>query len=70
VISCFEYEEDGIAFKRALEMRLSGFNLMLHPKKTKLIRFGRFASKNHQLKGLRKPETFDFLGFTHICGKR
>lgn len=70
VISCFQYEEDGIAFKRALQMRLSGFNLMLHPKKTKLITFGRFASKSHQQKGLSKPETFDFLGFTHICGKR
>jgi len=70
IITCFQYEEDGQAFKRALEMRLARFNLMLHPKKTKLIEFGRFACRNYQQKDLGKPETFDFLGFTHICGKR
>lgn len=70
IITCFQYEEDGKAFKRALEMRLARFNLMLHPKKTKLIEFGRFACRNYQQKKLGKPETFDFLGFTHICGTR
>ena len=70
IITCFQYEEDGQAFKRALEKRLERFNLKLHPKKTKLIEFGRFACGNYQQKKLGKPETFDFLGFTHICGKR
>jgi len=70
IITSFQDEEDGRAFKNALEMRLARFNLMLHPKKTKLIEFGRFASRNYQQKNLGKPETFDFLGFTHICGKR
>ena len=70
IITCFQYEEDGTAFKGALEERLAKFNLQLHPKKTKLIKFGRFASQSNKPKKSRKPETFDFLGFTHICGKR
>jgi hypothetical protein len=43
--------------------------LELHPDKTRLIEFGRFAAKNRKERGLAKPETFDFLGFTHVCGK-
>ena len=49
--------------------RLRKFNLQLHPDKTRLIEFGRFASKDRKGRGEGKPETFDFLGFTHICGK-
>jgi len=45
------------------------FQLELHPEKTRLIEFGRHAAKNRKRAGLGKPETFDFLGFTHICGK-
>jgi RNA-directed DNA polymerase len=49
--------------------RLQGFSLSLHPDKTRLIRFGRFAAQNHEKRGLGKPETFKFLGFVLICGK-
>jgi len=70
IITCFQYEKDGKNFKDALEQRLVRFNLTLHPKKTKLIEFGRFACGNYQKKQRGKPETFDFLGFTHICSKR
>jgi hypothetical protein len=45
------------------------FELSLHPEKTRLIEFGRFAVQNRSRKGLGKPETFNFLGFTHICGQ-
>ena len=45
------------------------FNLELHPDKTRLIEFGRYAAERRAARGLGKPETFDFLGFTHICGK-
>ena len=45
------------------------FGLELHPDKTRLIEFGRFAAQRRAARGLGKPETFDFLGFTHICGK-
>ena len=54
IITCFQYEDDGKAFKRTLEMRLARFNLKLHPKKTKLIEFGRFACRNYQQKKLGK----------------
>ena len=46
------------------------FGLELHPEKTRLIEFGRFAAQNRESRGERKPETFTFLGFTHYCGKR
>ena len=47
---------------------MAKFGLELHPDKTRLIEFGRFAVGNRDSRGLGKPETFDFLGFTHICG--
>ena len=47
---------------------MAKFGLELHPDKTRLIEFGRFAADNRASRGLGKPETFDFLGFTHICG--
>jgi RNA-directed DNA polymerase len=53
----------------ALRERLAQFGLELHPEKTRLIEFGRNAAQNREGCGERKPETFDFLGFTHICGK-
>jgi RNA-directed DNA polymerase len=49
--------------------RFARFNLELHPDKTRLFRFGRFASQQRQERGQGKPETFDFLGFTHSCGE-
>jgi RNA-directed DNA polymerase len=53
----------------ALAARLATFSLELHPEKTRLIRFGRFARRDSALDGRARPETFDFLGFTHICAK-
>lgn len=50
-----------------LEQRLAEFGLALHPTKTRLIEFGRFAVKDRKRRGLGKPETFDFLGMTHYC---
>jgi RNA-directed DNA polymerase len=52
-----------------MRARLEEFALSLHPDKTRLIEFGRFAAANRERRGQGKPETFNFLGFTHICGK-
>jgi len=56
-------------FLEYLKIRLQKFSLTLHPDKTRLIEFGCFAAENRKRKGQSKPETFDFLGFTHICSK-
>ena len=66
----FQYQDDGRRLLRALEMRLGEFKLSLNKDKTHLIEFGRFAISNRQQRGVNKPETFDFLGFTHICAIR
>ena len=52
----------------ALQERLRQFGLELHSEKTRLIEFGRFAASNRERRGEGKPETFNFLGFTHLCG--
>jgi RNA-directed DNA polymerase len=65
----FEHEEDARRFLDALRERLKEFALSLHPEKTRLIEFGRFAAENRKRRSLGKPETFTFLGFTFICGK-
>ncbi|MEX6431230.1 reverse transcriptase domain-containing protein, partial [Ferrimicrobium acidiphilum] len=65
----FQNLGDARQFLRDLRERFAKFNLELHPDKTRLIEFGRFAAQNRRERGLKKPETFDFLGFTHICGK-
>jgi RNA-directed DNA polymerase len=65
----FERLGDAKQFLSDLRERFAKFNLELHPEKTRLIEFGRFAAQNRRERGLAKPETFDFLGFTHICGK-
>jgi group II intron reverse transcriptase/maturase len=65
----FQYRDDAERFRRELEERLLRFNLELHPDKTRLLEFGRFAASNREERGEGKPETFDYLGFTHICGK-
>jgi RNA-directed DNA polymerase len=65
----FEYREDAERFHAELRSRLAKFNLELAAEKTRLIEFGRFAARDRQARGLGKPETFRFLGFTHICEK-
>jgi RNA-directed DNA polymerase len=64
-----QHETDARRFLDALRTRLEGFALTLHPEKTRLIEFGRYAAQNRKRRGLGKPETFNFLGFTFICGK-
>jgi RNA-directed DNA polymerase len=64
----FEHEDDARRFLDAMRERLEVFGLSLHPDKTRLIEFGRRAAANRHQRGLGKPETFNFLGFTHICG--
>jgi group II intron reverse transcriptase/maturase len=68
-VAGFEHQSDAEHFLRDLSERLARFALELHPEKTRLIEFGRFAATTRAAQGLGKPETFDFLGFTHICGK-
>ena len=65
----FEREGDAHRFLDAMRTRLGEFALSLHPDKTRLIEFGRFAAVDRKRRGLGKPETFSFLGFTFICGK-
>lgn len=65
----FEHRADAERCLVELRERLREFGLELHPEKTRLIEFGRYASRNRSLRGEGKPETFDFLGFTHICAK-
>jgi RNA-directed DNA polymerase len=63
----FEHEQDARRFLTELRERLAKFGLELHPDKTRLIEFGRNAARNRAARGEGKPETFQFLGFTHIC---
>jgi len=65
----FEREGDARRFLDAMRERLGEFALSLHPDKTRLIEFGRFAAVDRKRRGLGKPETFAFLGFNFICGK-
>ena len=65
----FEYQEDAQRFLTELRERFARFGLELHPDKTRLIEFGRHAVPRRAACGLGKPDTFDFLGFTHLCGK-
>ena len=66
----FEYQDDAQRFLTDLRERFTKFGLELHPGKTRLIEFGRHAAWRRAARGLPKPETFDFLGFTHICARR
>jgi len=66
----FQHQTDAERFLAELAERLRLFALELHPDKTRLIEFGPFAATNRTRRGQGKPETFDFLGFTHICGKK
>ena len=69
IVCGFEHEADAQRFCAELQQRMEKFALSLHPDKTRLIEFGRFAATNRARRGLGKPETFNFLGFTHICGR-
>ena len=65
----FEHRDDAQRFLAELRRRLAKFSLELAPEKTRLIEFGRYAAERRRKRGLGKPETFRFLGFTHICAK-
>jgi len=65
----FEHEDDACRFLDAMRVRFEEFELSLHPDKTRLIEFGRLAAVNRKQRGLGKPDSFAFLGFTFICGK-
>jgi group II intron reverse transcriptase/maturase len=69
IVAGFEYEADARRFWDAMRQRLEQFALELHGEKTRLLEFGRFAAARRKRRGLGKPETFSFLGFTFICGK-
>jgi group II intron reverse transcriptase/maturase len=65
----FEHRQEAERFLAELKERFEHFGLVLHPDKTRLIEFGRYAKKNRQDRGDGKPPTFNFLGFTHQCSK-
>ena len=65
----FEYESDARGFLLEVRERFAKFGLELHPEKTRLIEFGRYAAPDRSARGVGKPDTFDFLGFTHVCAK-
>ncbi|WP_418202200.1 group II intron reverse transcriptase/maturase [Anaerohalosphaera lusitana] len=69
IVVGFQYKSDAMRFRKDMQSRFCKFNLELHSDKTRLIQFGRFAAERRAAKGQGKPETFDFLGFTHICAK-
>lgn len=66
----FQHQESAERFLHDLRARMARFQLALHPDKTRLIEFGRFAQARREKQGEGRPETFNFLGFTHRCGKR
>ncbi len=66
-VVCFQYKGTAQRYLRALRDRLDTFGLRLYPRKTRLIEFGRFAEEDRRKRGEGRPETFDFLGFTHYC---
>jgi RNA-directed DNA polymerase len=69
IVVGFQHETDAHRFWNAMRERLQEFSLTLHPEKTRLILFGRYAAQQRAERGLGKPETFNFLGFTFFCGK-
>jgi RNA-directed DNA polymerase len=70
IVLGFQNPSDAERFRQELAERLGKFGLELHPEKTRLLEFGPFAAENRKRRGQGKPETFDFLGFTHICVKK
>jgi group II intron reverse transcriptase/maturase len=69
IVMGFEQRQDAERCLAAWQTRLQQFGLTLHPEKTRLLEFGRYAAERRKRRGEGKPETFNFLGFTHICGK-
>jgi RNA-directed DNA polymerase len=69
VVAGFEHEGEAKRFLVELRQRMEKFALSLHPDKTRLLEFGRYAAERRAKRGLGKPETFNFLGFTHIAGR-
>ena len=69
VVLGFQYETEAKAMREAMAERLAKFNLELHPEKTRVIRFGRYAPADSEREGLKRPKTFDFLGFTHVMSR-
>lgn len=65
----FQHREEAEAFLQDVRTRFNDFGLQLHSEKTRLIEFGRFAAARRKAVGESKPETFNFLGFTHICSQ-
>ena len=70
IVVGFQEGSDAKRFWAELTGRMRRFGLELHPEKTRLLEFGPFAVKNRRRRGQEKPETFNFLGFTHICGEK
>lgn len=70
IVLGFQDPSDAERFRQELAERLGKFGLELHPEKTRLLEFGPFAAENRKRRGQGKPETFDFLGFTHICARK
>jgi group II intron reverse transcriptase/maturase len=70
IVIGFQNKSDAERFWKELAERFRKFRLELHPEKTHLLEFGPFAAENRKRRGQGKPETFNFLGFTHICGKK
>jgi group II intron reverse transcriptase/maturase len=68
-VACFQYEQDARRYYEQLKQRLAKFGLEIAEEKTRIIEFGRYAAQNAKRQGKRKPETFEFLGFTHYMGK-
>src|ERR1700674_2258076 len=66
----FQHRTEAERFLKEFRERLAKFGFEVHPNKTRLIEFGRFAARNRKQRGEGKPETFTFLGFTHYCGQR
>ena len=69
IVVGFQHEADARRFWEAMRLRFEQFSLALHPDKTRLLEFGRYAAANRMQRGLGKPETFTFLGFIFIYGK-
>src|SRR4029079_9707622 len=69
IVMGFQYEQDARVMRTAMAERLTKCAWELHPDKTRVIRFGRYARKDCERDGRKRPETFDFLGFTHIAGQ-
>ncbi|MEC0093152.1 reverse transcriptase domain-containing protein [Paenibacillus macquariensis] len=68
-VACFQYKHDAEMFYEALGIRLAKFSLQVAEEKTKILTFGRYAERDVKKEAGRKPQTFDFLGFTHYCGR-